>query len=156
VYRRSRQEMPARDEEIAHAEEEGVEFLFLNNPVRVLGNEEEWVTGLECLRMDLGEPDASGRRRPVPIEGSEFVLEVDTVVIAIGNSPNPLIRKTTPDIETKKWGEIVVDEESMKSSKQGVFAGGDIVRGAATVILAMGDGRTAARAIDEYLQTGIW
>jgi len=156
VYRRSRQEMPARDEEIAHAEEEGVEFLFLNNPVRVLGNEEEWVTGLECLRMDLGEPDASGRRRPVPIEGSEFVLEVDTVVIAIGNSPNPLIRKTTPDIETKKWGEVVVDEESMKTSKRGVFAGGDIVRGAATVILAMGDGRTAAHAIDEYLQTGLW
>jgi glutamate synthase (NADPH/NADH) small chain len=156
AYRRSRQEMPARDEEIAHAEEEGVEFLFLNNPVRVLGNEEGWVTGLECLRMDLGEPDASGRRRPVPIEGSEFVLEVDTVVIAIGNSPNPLIRRTTPDIETKKWGEIVVDEESMKTSKQGVFAGGDIVRGAATVILAMGDGRTAARAIDEYLGTGVW
>jgi glutamate synthase (NADPH) small chain len=156
VYRRSRKEMPARDEEIDHAEEEGVEFLFLTNPIRILGDDNGWVKGLECLRMELGEPDASGRRRPVPIEGSEFVLDVDTVIMAIGNSPNPLIKKTTPDIETKKWGEIRVDEETMKTSKRGVFAGGDIVRGAATVILAMGDGRTAARAIDEYLKTGEW
>lgn len=156
VYRRSRQEMPARDEEIAHAQQEGVEFLFLSNPVRVLGNEEGWVTGLECLRMELGEPDASGRRRPLPIEGSEFVLEVDTVVIAIGNSPNPLIQKTTPEIETRKWGEIVVDDATLKTSRRGVFAGGDIVRGAATVILAMGDGRLAARSIADYLETGTW
>ena len=148
--------MPARDEEIEHAEQEGVELLFLSNPVRVLGDEAGWVTGLECLRMELGEPDSSGRRRPVPIEGSEFVLEVDTVVIAIGNSPNPLIRKTTPEIETRKWGEIAVEGETLKTSKRGVFAGGDIVRGAATVILAMGDGRQAARSIDDYLETGTW
>ncbi len=154
VYRRSRAEMPARDEEIAHAEEEGIEFLFLANPISVLANEEGWVRGLECLRMELGEPDASGRRRPVPIAGSEFVLEVDTVVMAIGNSPNPMIKKTTPEIETGKSGTIVVEPETLKTSKRAVFAGGDIARGAATVILAMGDGRKAARAIDEFLDTG--
>jgi glutamate synthase (NADPH/NADH) small chain len=156
VYRRGRKEMPARAEEIHHAEEEGVEFMLLTNPTRVLANEDGWVKGLECLRMELGEPDASGRRRPVPIPGSEFVLEVDTVVMAIGNSPNPLIKKTTPGIETTKGGEIVVNMDSLKTTKRGVFAGGDIVRGAATVILAMGDGRVAARAIDEYLRTGEW
>lgn len=156
VYRRGREEMPARAEEIAHAEQEGVELLLLSNPTRVLGDEEGWVIGLECLRMDLGEPDSSGRRRPVPLDGSEFVLAVDTVVIAIGNSPNPMIKKTTPDIATREAGEIVVDPQTLKTSKRGVFAGGDIVRGAATVILAMGDGRAAARAIDAYLETGEW
>ena len=156
VYRRGREEMPARDEEIAHAEEEGVELLLLANPVRILEDSKGWVAALKCLRMELGETDASGRRRPVPIAGSEFLLEVDTVVMAIGNSPNPLIGRTTPDIETRKWGGVLVDPATMKSSKRGVFAGGDIVRGAATVILAMGDGRAAARAIHEYLETGVW
>jgi len=156
VYRRGRAEMPARAEEIEHAHEEGVEFLFLTNPARILGNGDGWVTGLECIRMELGEPDASGRRRPVPVAGSEHLIEVDTVVMALGNSPNPLIKKTTPDIETSKHGEIVVDLTRLRTSKRGVFAGGDIVRGAATVILAMGDGRTAARSIDEYLNTGDW
>lgn len=156
VYRRGKAEMPARHEEIEHAEAEGVEFLLLANPVRVLGNGDGWVTGLECIRMDLGEPDASGRRRPVPVPGSEHVIEADTVVMALGNSPNPLIKKTTPDIETRRQGEIAVDLAKLKTTKRGVFAGGDIVRGAATVILAMGDGRTAARSIDEYLQTGDW
>lgn len=156
IYRRGREEMPARIEEIEHAEAEGVEFLFLINPTRIVSNDQGWVTGIECLRMELGEPDDSGRRRPVPVPGSEFVLDVDTVVIAIGNSPNPLIRKTTPDIATRKHGEIIVDEATMKTSKRGVFAGGDIVQGASTVILAMGDGRKAAAAIDEYLKTGAW
>lgn len=156
VYRRGKAEMPARHEEIEHAEAEGVEFLLLANPVRVLGNGDGWVTGLECIRMELGEPDASGRRRPVPVPGSEHVIEADTVVMALGNSPNPLIKKTTPDIETRRQGEIAVDLAKLKTTKRGVFAGGDIVRGAATVILAMGDGRTAARSIDEYLQTGDW
>lgn len=156
LYRRGRVEMPARAEEIEHAEAEGVEFHFLLNPVRILADDEGWVSGIECCRMMLGEPDESGRRRPVPIANSEFVFDVETVVIAIGNSPNPLIRKTTPEIATKKWGEIIVDPATMKTSKRAVFAGGDIVQGAATVILAMGDGRRAAAAIDEYLRTGVW
>jgi len=156
VYRRSRQEMPARAAEIHHAEEEGIRFEFLTNPVKYIANDDGWVTELECLRMELGEPDASGRRRPVPIEGSEFRIPVDTVVVAIGNSPNPLIPQTTPGLEVSKRGTIVVDEATGRTSKQGVFAGGDIVTGAATVILAMGAGRTAANSINEYLKTGEW
>jgi glutamate synthase (NADPH/NADH) small chain len=154
VYRRSRKEMPARDEEIHHAEQEGVDFQLLTNPVRVLGDEKGWVRGMECLRMELGEPDDSGRRRPVPIEGSEFGMDLDVVVVAIGNGPNPLIPQTTPGLETSKWGNITADSETGQTSKPGVFAGGDVVTGAATVILAMGAGRRSAGAIDEYLKSG--
>ncbi len=156
VYRRSRQEMPAREEEIENAEEEGVIFNLLVNPVRFIGDEKGWVKGAELIRMKLGEPDESGRRRPVPIEGSEFFFETDLVVIAIGQGANPLVPSTTPDLETNRWGYIVADPETGKTSKKGVFAGGDIVTGAATVILAMGAGRKAARAIDEYLRSGEW
>jgi len=156
IYRRSRQEMPARAAEIHHAEQEGLQFEFLTNPVRYIANEDGWVTELECLRMELGEPDASGRRRPIPIKGSEFRIPVDTVVVAIGNSPNPLIPQTTPGLEVSKRDTIVADPETGRTSKHGVFAGGDIVTGAATVILAMGAGRTAANSIDEYLKTGKW
>ena len=152
VYRRSEAELPARKEEVEHAKEEGIDFQLLTNPVEVLGNEEGWVKGLRCIRMELGEPDASGRRRPVPVEGSEFDLPMDTVIIAIGTGPNPIIAQTTPGLETSKRGNIVADEESCATSKPGVFAGGDIVTGAATVILAMGAGRKAAAAIDEYLK----
>jgi len=156
MYRRSREEMPARKEEIHHAEEEGVKMMYLQNPTRFIGNDKGWVTAVECLRMELGEPDDSGRRRPVPVKGSEFITEVDTCVVAIGNASNPLIPQTSPDIKTTKWGNIITDEGSLKTSKKGVFAGGDIVLGAATVILAMGHGRKAARAINEYLATGVW
>ncbi|NOZ87169.1 MAG: NADPH-dependent glutamate synthase [Deltaproteobacteria bacterium] len=156
VYRRSRNEMPARAEEVHHAEEEGVDFHLLTNPKRVIGNEKGWVTGLECIKMELGEPDASGRRRPIPIQGSEFEMAVNTVVIAIGNSPNPLVPQTTPDLKVSKWGNILADEATGRTSKRGVFAGGDIVTGAATVILAMGAGRNAAASINEYLETGEW
>ncbi|MBN2288504.1 MAG: NADPH-dependent glutamate synthase, partial [Candidatus Glassbacteria bacterium] len=151
VYRRSRKEMPARIEEIHHAEEEGVQLKLLTNPVRILDDGKGWVRGMECLSMKLGEPDDSGRRRPVPIEGSEFVIEVDTVIVAIGNAPNPLIPSSAPDLATSRWGTINADPETGATTKAGVFAGGDIVTGAATVILAMGAGRKAARAIDEYL-----
>ncbi len=151
VYRRSRKEMPARDEEIHHAEEEGVVLELLTNPTRIIGDDEGRVVAIECLRMELGEPDDSGRRRPVPIEGSEFTVEADTVVPALGNKPNPLIMQSTPDIATSKWGTIEVDEATMATSKEGVFAGGDIVSGAATVILAMGQGKIAAQSIHEYL-----
>ena len=151
VYRRSETEMPARLEEVHHAKEEGVEFMVLNNPVRIIGDDQHYVTAMECIKMELGEPDDSGRRRPVPIEGSEFTIELDTVIIAIGNKPNPLISQTMPQLETTKWGTIVVNEDTMQTSVPGVYAGGDIVSGAATVILAMGQGRIAARAIDEYL-----
>jgi glutamate synthase (NADPH/NADH) small chain len=154
VYRRAREQMPARDEEIHHAEEEGVKFKLLNNPLRILGDERHRVTSMECIRMELGEPDDSGRRRPVPIEGSEFVMEVDTVVVAIGNKPNPLVPQTTPELETTRWGTIVVDEDTMQTSMPGVYAAGDIVSGAATVILAMGQAKIAARSIDHYLRTG--
>ncbi|UCH63278.1 MAG: NADPH-dependent glutamate synthase [Fidelibacterota bacterium] len=154
VYRRSRKEMPARAEEIHHAEEEGVDIHLLTNPKRIIGNDEGRVTAIECLRMELGEPDDSGRRRPIPIEGSEFIIEADTVIPALGNRPNPLIAQTTPDLEMTKWGTIVVDEDTMGTSKRGVFAGGDIVSGAATVILAMGQGKIAAKAIHNYLETG--
>ncbi|OIP62041.1 MAG: glutamate synthase (NADPH), homotetrameric [Nitrospirae bacterium CG2_30_53_67] len=157
VYRRSRTEMPARKEEVDHAEHEGVQFKNLTAPVRVIGNEQGWVTGLECLKMELGEPDASGRRRPVPIKGSEFTLPMDAVIIAIGTSANPLIAQTTPDLKLNKKGYIEVENETTcRTSKKGVFAGGDIVTGSATVILAMGAGRNAAKAIQQYLQTGEW
>jgi glutamate synthase (NADPH/NADH) small chain len=156
VYRRSKKEMPARIEEIHHAEEEGIEFHLLTNPVRFLGNDEAWVTEIECQKMELGEPDASGRRRPVPVKGSEFRLSVDTVVMSIGNGANPLVPATTPGLDTNKWGNILADQETGKTSKKGVFAGGDIVIGAATVILAMGAGRKAGAAIHEYLKTGVW
>lgn len=151
VYRRSENEMPARKEEIHHAKEEGIIFKLLNNPVRVIGDENGWVKGVECIEMELGEPDASGRRRPVPKEGSQYVLDVENVIIAIGQSPNPLIKTTTKGLETKPWGGIIVDETTGKTSLEGVYAGGDAVTGAATVILAMGAGKTAAKAIDEYL-----
>ncbi len=156
VYRRSKAEMPARIEEVHHAEQEGVQFHLLENPLRLIGDDKGWVRQVECIRMELGEPDESGRRRPVPMQGSEFFLDVDTCIVAIGNSSNPLIPDSTPDIETNKWGNIIVDEKTMKTSKKGVFAGGDIVLGAATVILAMGQGRIAAAAINEYLATGRW
>ncbi len=150
VYRRSMAEMPARKEEVEHAEEEGVVFRTLINPVEILGNENGQVRALRCIRMELGEPDASGRRRPVPVEGSEFEMEVDAVIMAIGTSPNPLIKNTTPDLETNRRGCFVVDEE-MHTSKEAVWAGGDAVTGAATVISAMGAGKKAAAAICEYL-----
>ncbi len=156
VYRRSKAEMPARVEEVHHAEQEGVQFLLLQNPIRLIGDEDGWVRQVECIKMELGEPDDSGRRRPVPIPDSEFKLDIDTCIVSIGNSSNPLIPDTTPDISTNKWGNITVDEATMKTSKKGVFAGGDIVLGAATVILAMGQGRKAAVAINEYLESGAW
>lgn len=151
VYRRSEEEMPARKEEIGHAREEGIELRLLNNPVRILGSEKGWVNGMECIKMELGEPDASGRRSPVAIKGSEYVLDVDMVVMAIGQGPNPLLKQTTHDLETNKRGNIVADENGA-TSIPGVFAGGDIVTGAATVISAMGAGKKAAQAIDEYLK----
>ncbi len=151
VYRRSEEEMPARNEEIHHAKEEGVNFMLLRNPVRVLGDENGKVIGLECVEMELGEPDASGRRRPVAKAGSEFTLDVDAVIIAIGNAPNPLIRTTTPGLEANKRGCIVADETTMATTKDGVYAGGDAVTGAATVIKAMGAGRQAAESIDAYI-----
>ena len=152
VYRRSEAELPARKEEVEHAKEEGIDFKLLNNPVEILGDENGWVKGMTCIRMELGEPDESGRRRPVAVEGSEFELAVDTVIVSIGTGPNPIIAHTTPGLATTKRGNIEADEESCATSKPGVFAGGDIVTGAATVILAMGAGRKAAAAIDEYLQ----
>ncbi|MBR5479802.1 MAG: NADPH-dependent glutamate synthase [Clostridia bacterium] len=153
VYRRGEAELPARLEEIHHAKEEGIIFKFLTAPVEVLGNDDGWVTGMKCIEMELGEPDASGRRRPVAKEGSEFDIDLDCIIVAIGTSPNPLIRRTTPGLETNKWGCIVVEsEETGKTSKDGVFAGGDAVTGAATVILAMGAGKGAANAIDEYIK----
>ena len=150
VYRRSEAELPARREEVEHAKEEEVVFKLLTNPVAVLTDADDNVTGLRCIRMELGEPDASGRRRPVPVAGSEFVMDVDCVIMALGTSPNPLIKATTAGLETQKHGEIVADEHG-KTSLEGVYAGGDAVTGAATVILAMGAGKTAAKAIDEYL-----
>lgn len=151
VYRRGEDEMPARKEEIHHAKEEGITLQLLNNPVRIVGNDKGWVTGLECVRMELGEADASGRRSPVEIKGSEYVLDVDMVVMAIGQGANPLIKDTTPDLPVDRKGHIIVDENGASPMK-GVFAGGDIVTGAATVISAMGAGKRAAAAIDEYLK----
>lgn len=150
VYRRSREEMPARVEEVHHAEQEGIVFQMLTAPVRILGDDDHWVRGLECQRMELGEPDASGRRRPVPIDGSEFVIDCDVVIEAIGTRANPLLTSTTPDLKLNKWGYIEVDDNGA-TSKSGVYAGGDITRGSATVILAMGDGKRAAASIHEYL-----
>lgn len=151
IYRRSRQELPARLEEIENAEEEGVVFEFLTLPIRYTGDENGWIKEMECIKMELGEPDASGRRRPIPIEGSETTYPVDAVVCAIGNSPNPLIPAATPGLEVGKRGNIVADEETGKTSRERVWAGGDVVTGAATVILAMGAGRKAARSMHEYL-----
>lgn len=151
IYRRSEEEMPARQEEVHHAKEEGIIFKTLTNPTRILGKD-GWVTGVECVEMELGEPDESGRRRPRVKEGSEHIIDMETVIIAIGQSPNPLIKATTPDLETQSWGGIIIDEETGKTSKDGVYAGGDAVSGAATVILAMGAGKKATVAIDEYLK----
>jgi glutamate synthase (NADPH/NADH) small chain len=151
LYRRSRQEMPARDEEIHHAEQEGIIFKLLSTPAAFHGDERNWLKEVECIRMELGEPDDSGRRRPVPIPDANYMMPADVAVIAIGNSPNPLIPNTTPDIETGKWGNIMTDLETGKTSKPGVFAGGDVATGAATVILAMGAGKVAARNIHEYV-----
>jgi glutamate synthase (NADPH) small chain len=151
IYRRSEVEMPARKEEVHHAKEEGIQFHMLTNPTRILGDDKGRVKAVECLQMELGEPDDSGRRRPVPKVGSEFILDVDTVVVAIGTGANPLIAQTTPDLNINKWGYIVADEQTGATNKLGVYAGGDIVRGSATVILAMGDGRQAAAAMHAYL-----
>lgn len=157
IYRRSEVEMPARKEEVHHAKEEGIEFLILTNPIEFLGDENGWLKGVKLMKMELGEPDDSGRRRPVPIKSSEYIMDIDMAVVAIGNGSNPIIQKTTPDLNFNKWGNILVNEKSMKSSKKGVFAGGDIVTGGATVILAMGAGRTAAAAINEYLKDkSVW
>ena len=153
VYRRSMDEMPARKEEVEHAEEEGIIFKTLNNPTKILGDENDFVTGMECVTMELGEPDESGRRRPVVVEGSEHVLDVDTVIMSIGTSPNPLIKNTTSGLETNKRGCIIAEDDSGLTTKKGVYAGGDAVTGAATVILAMGAGKNAAAAIDEYIQS---
>ncbi len=154
VYRRSREEMPARAAEIHHAEEEGIEFFLLTNPTRFIGNDKGRLTGMECLKMELGEPDSSGRRRPVPLKGSEFLMDCDLVVVAVGSGANPLLTQSTPDMQLNKWGYIVADPETGKTTKKGVWAGGDIVTGAATVILAMGAGRKAADSIHNYLTWG--
>ncbi len=151
IYRRTEVEMPARAEEVHHAQEEGVQFKLLTNPVRYIGDENGWVKGMECLRMELGEPDASGRRSPVPVKGSEFVIDVDTVVVAVGTMANPIVPATTPGLETNKWGYIITKDEKGETTRKGVYAGGDIVTGSATVILAMGAGRKAAQAIHNYL-----
>ena len=160
VYRRSMEELPARKEEVEHAMEEGIEFKLLHNPTRIIGYENPddprdpqngCVKAVECIRMELGEPDEKGRRRPVEVPGSEHILEADCVIMALGTSPNPLIKNTTAGLDTQKWGGIVVEEETGRTSREGVYAGGDAVTGAATVILAMGAGKTAAKAIDEYL-----
>lgn len=153
VYRRSEEELPARVEEVHHAKEEGIIFDLLTNPIEILEDENNWVRGMRCIRMELGEPDASGRRRPVEVPGSEFEMELDTVIMSLGTSPNPLISSTTEGLETNKWKCIVADETFGKTTKEGVFAGGDAVTGAATVILAMGAGKAAAKGIHEYLST---
>lgn len=152
IYRRTIEEMPARDEEIKHAQEEGIEFLNLNSPVEYFADKKGHVNKMRVQKMELGEPDASGRRRPVPIEGSEYELETDLVIVSVGVSPNPLIPQSLPDLDVSRWGTIIVDDKEMQSSIPGLFAGGDIVRGGATVILAMGDGRNAAAGIHKYLQ----
>jgi glutamate synthase (NADPH/NADH) small chain len=154
VYRRSREEMPARAEEIHHAEEEGIEFFLLTNPTQYLGDDQGRLTGMVCLKMELGEPDDSGRRRPVPIEGSELEMVCDLCIVAVGSGANPLLSSDTPDMQLNKWGYIITDEKTGKTSKKAVWAGGDIVTGAATVILAMGAGRQAADSIHDYLTLG--
>jgi glutamate synthase (NADPH/NADH) small chain len=156
IYRRSRAEMPARAEEAHHAEEEEIDFRLLTAPVRVIGDENGWVKGIECVKMELGEPDASGRRRPVEVKGSNHIIDVDVIVVAIGQGPNPILTSTTEGLKLRKTGNIEADTETGRTSRKGVFAGGDIVTGAATVILAMGAGRKAAASIDEYLTTGQW
>ena len=156
IYRRSEAEMPGRAEEIHHARQEGVEIVTLTHPVAFLGTDGGWLRGARCVRMALGEPDESGRRRPVPVEGSEHEIALDVAIVAVGTGPNPLIQSTTLDLATDARGYIAADPNTLRTSKRAVFAGGDIVTGAATVILAMGAGRKAARSIDEYLQTGIW
>src|SRR3989304_277199 len=156
AYRRSREEMPARVEEIHHGEEEGLKFQLLPHPRRFIGDDEGRLKAIECIRMELGQPDESGRKGPVGVQGPEFIIEADVAIVAIGNGANPLIPQTTPDIKVNKWGNITVDPDTGRTSKQGVFSGGDIVRGGATVILAMGDGRKAAGSIHEYLSTGVW
>ena len=153
IYRRSEAELPARKEEVHHAKEEGVQFDLLCNPVEILTDDKDWVTGIKCIRMELGEPDASGRRRPVEIPGSEFTIDVDTVIMSLGTSPNPLISSTTIGLDVNKRKCIIADEEFGKTSKEGVYAGGDSVTGAATVILAMGAGKAGARGIDEYIKS---
>ena len=152
VYRRTEKELPARVEEVHHAREEGVKFEMLTNPIEVVSNGEGWVKGLTCIKMELGEPDSSGRRRPVPVEGSDFFIEADVVIMSLGTSPNPLISSTTPGLDIDKRGCIIADESGV-TSREAIFAGGDIVTGAATVILAMGAGRKAAKAIDEYIKS---
>jgi glutamate synthase (NADPH/NADH) small chain len=154
VYRRTKEEAPARAEEIVHAEEEGIVFDFLALPVRILGDEKGDVTGMECIKMRLGEPDESGRRKPIPIEGSNFIMQVDIVINAIGTTANPIVARSATDVQTNKWGYFTVDEKTCATSREGVFAGGDIIRGSATVISAIGDGKRAARAIDHYLSFG--
>ncbi|NDY73783.1 glutamate synthase (NADPH), homotetrameric [Desulfobacter hydrogenophilus] len=154
VYRRSREEMPARNEELHHAEQEGIEFVLLTNPTQFFGDDNGRLTGMECLKMELGEADASGRRRPMPIEGSEFKIDCDLVVVSVGSNANPLLTNTTPDLALNKWGNIIADPVTGKTSKKGVWAGGDIVTGAATVILAMGAGRAAANSMHDYLTIG--
>ncbi len=156
VYRRSEAEMPARAEEVKHARQEGIEFRLLTNPIEFVGDEKGWLTGARCVRMELSEPDESGRRRPVVIKGSEFVIPANVAIIGVGTTANPMIQSTTPDLATNKWNYIVADEKTMRTSKRGVFAGGDIVTGGATVILAMGAGRKAAASIHEYLTSGEW
>ncbi len=156
VYRRSEAEMPARKEEVKHAREEGVVFEMLTNPVEMLGDDQGWLTGVRCVRMELGEPDADGRRSPVPVSGSEIVIEASVVIVAAGTGANPIVQSTTPDLKTNRRNYIEADAETLRTSKHGVFAGGDIVTGGATVILAMGAGRKAARAIDVYLNDPAW
>jgi glutamate synthase (NADPH) small chain len=156
VYRRSETEMPARAEEVKHAREEGIEFRMLTAPVAFLGDEKGWLTGARCVRMELSEPDESGRRRPVEIKGAEFEIPANVAIIGVGTTANPLIQSTTPELATNKRNYIVADEKTMRTSKRGVFAGGDIVTGGATVILAMGAGRKAAASIHEYVSSGQW
>lgn len=151
VYRRSEAELPARVEEVHHAKEEGIIFDLLTNPLEILTDDNGWVKGMKCIRMELGEPDASGRRRPVEIAGSEFVIELDAVIMSLGTSPNPLISSTTKGLDINKWKCIVAEESNGKTTKEAVYAGGDAVTGAATVILAMGAGKSAAKGIDEFL-----
>jgi glutamate synthase (NADPH) small chain len=155
VYRRSKKEMPARHEEVEHAEEEGIEFFLQTAPIRVIADEANWVKGLECIKMEMGEPDASGRRRPEPVPGSEFVLDVDIVIVAVGTSPNPLVIRTTPGLEASRHGTVVADLTTGKTTREGVYAGGDAVTGAATVIEAMGAGKRSAAAIDEYVRAKV-
>ena len=156
VYRRAEEQMPARLEEVHHAKEEGVELNLLNNPVKLVGDENGWLKGAEVIKMELGKPDASGRRRPIPIEGSEYIIDAEVLIVAIGNSPNPLVPASYPELDVTNWGGIIVNEVTGQTSVPGVFAGGDIVLGAATVILAMGHGRRAARAMNLYLSSGKW